>query len=233
MRDKRTGKSLVKGVTLVLLFLFICLSMSWAQEDFIVKGVTGNDVLLDRLWDRGCIPGTNGNDWTDAKRVLTGLELVFTLIDYQNSSATPNCTNGRVGNATFTIMLTYDNVLIPITWVDFNGEPATAPEGLDAVTEANGVTGLMTSATITPETQFRADQLNQAEFCGLTDWAANVGKEATECLTGGFNPFKGTIVVDDRTTPWLIYDGVGMMFDANGYPIDMPNHLPHSGPFAP
>jgi len=36
--------------------------------------------------------------------------------------------------------------------------------------------------------------------------------------------------VDDRTMPWLVYDGVGAEFDENGYPIDMANYLPHNGP---
>ena len=236
-----TAETMTRTLKLVpLLAVFLLLSCDSLDmilkggsgpSHFVVKGVSGNDVLLDRLWDRGCIPGSNGNDWTAASRTLIGRELTFTLIDYQNGSPTPDCTNGRVGNATFTVTLTDDNILIPITWVDANGHPAAAPAGLEAVTEANGAEGLMTAATITPETQARADQLNQAMFCGFTDWAPNVGKDAVDCLTGGFNPFKATLVVDDRTMPWLIYDAVGMMIDANGYAIDMPNYLPHSGPF--
>lgn len=200
-------------------------------KGFVVRGVSGSDVLLDRLWKRGCIPGTNGNNWTDASRTLTGLELTFTLIDFQNGSATPDCTTGRVASTTFTILLTDDNLLVPITWVDPTGAPAAAPPGLEAVTEANGATGLMTGATITPETPERADQLNGAKFCGRTDWAPGVGRGAVDCLTGGFNPSKATIVVDDRSTPWMIYDGAGKKFDTSGYPIGMANYLPHSGPF--
>lgn len=198
---------------------------------FVVQGVSGEDVLLDRMWDRGCVPGTNGNDWTQASRTLIGLELTFTLVDFQNGSTDPNCDDGRVGNATFTVQLTDDEALIPIIWVDSTGVPADAPAGLEAVTEANGATGLMSAAAITPETAERAAQLNAAEFCGATDWNAGDSRDAVECLTGGFNPFKATIIVDDRTTPWLIYDGVGMMFNAEGYPIDLPNYLPHAGPF--
>lgn len=198
---------------------------------FVVRGVSGNDVLLDRLWKRGCIPGTNGSDWTEASRTLIGLELSFTLVDFQNASATADCTNGRVGQATFTVTLTDDEALVPITWVDPKGGAAAAPTGLESVTEANAATGLMTTATITPATAERAAQLNAAKFCDHTEWAANVGFDAVGCLTGGFNPFKATIVVDDRTMPWEIYDGVGMMFNEQGYPVDMPNYLPHSGPF--
>ena len=225
-------KILSKFIPLIALSLMLIVGVQAQETDnFIVKGVTGNDVLLDRGWDRGCIPGTNGNNWTDATRELIGLELTFTLVDYQNDSETPDCKNGRVGMATFSMILTDDEVLVPITWVDFMGNPADAPDGLEDITEANGASALMTSATITPETQIRANQLNQAMFCGFDDWEEGVGKDAVECLTGGFNPFKGTVIVDDRTLPWRIYDGVGGMFDDNGYPIDIPNYLPHQGPF--
>ena len=133
--------------------------------------------------------------------------------------------------ATFTLILSDDETLVPITWVDFNGDAAEPPERLEDVTQANGATVLMTQATITPETQVRAEQLNQAMFCAAHDWESGLAKEAVECLTGGFNPFKGTVIVDDRTLPWTVYDGVGAIVDENGYPIDMPNFLPHSGPF--
>lgn len=206
-------------------------SATTVGKGFVVRAITGNDVLLDRLWKQGCIPGSNGNDWTEASRTLVGLTLTFTLVDFQNGSATPDCTNGRVGAATFAVEVTNAQSQIPITWVDKSGSVAGAPAGLEAVTKAVGASGLMTAATITPETQVRADQLNEAKFCDATDWAPGVGREAVKCLTGGSNPFKSTLVVDDRTTPWKIYDGVGKVFDANGYPTDMPNYLPHSGPF--
>ncbi len=201
------------------------------EDAFVVRGVSGEDIVLDRIWDRGCIPGINGIDWTDAHRTLTGFELVTELVDYQNGSQTPNCTDGRVGSSSFSLTITSDEVQVPISWVDFEGMPATAPAGLEGVSEANGATGLMTEATVTPETQERADQLNAAAFCGYTDWTPNVAKDTVDCFTGGFNPSKGTIVVDDRSMPWKIYDGVGMMFNDEGYPTDMPNYLPHAGPY--
>jgi hypothetical protein len=199
--------------------------------DFIVKGVSGEDILLNKMWDRGCIPGSNGIDWTHAKRTLTGLELVYTLVDYQNDSKTQNCSDGRAGLITITNTLTNDNVLIPITWVDSSGIASNPPQGLESVTLANGASGLMTQATVTAETQRRADELNQVEFCGYTDWQIGVPKDVVDCFTGGVNPGKGSFVVDDRSLPWKIYDGIGNMFDQNGYPTDMPNNFPHSGPF--
>ena len=78
----------------------------------------------------------------------------------------------------------------------------------------------------------QADSLNQMMFCGFSDWAVDVAKDVIDCFTGGFNPARGTIIVDDRTMPWLIYDGIGNVLDANGYPTDMPNFAPHAGPFA-
>ncbi len=214
---------------LPLLAVFFMTGFGTQSSEFIVKGVSGNDVLLDRIWDRGCIPGFGGNDWTEAHRTLTGLELVTTMVDYQNGSTTPDCAAGRVGISTFTTVLTNDGILVPIVWVDAAGNPAAAPAGLEEVTEANGASGVMTVATVTPETQPRADQLNQAAFCGFTDWAPNVAKDTVACFTGGVNPARGTIVVDDTTLPWKIYDGIGL--DPNEYPTQMPNYLPHSGPF--
>ncbi len=202
------------------------------QEDaFVVRGVSGEEIVLDRIWDRGCIPGANGIDWIDAHRTLTGFELVTEMVDYQNGSQTPNCTDGRVGSSAFTLTITSDDIQVPVSWVDFEGAPSEPPPGLEGVTQANGATGLMTEASVTPETQERADQLNSVEFCGYTDWAPDVAKDTVDCFTGGFNPSKGTIVVDDRTMPWKIYDGVGLLLDEQGYPTDMPNYLPHEGPF--
>lgn len=200
-------------------------------KSFVVKGTTGKDALLDRKWLRGCIPGSNGVKWTEASRTLIGLELTFTLVDYQNTSETPDCKTGRVGSAVFSMTLTSEQKLVPITWVDPEGNAASAPSGLESVKTANAASARMTSATITPATAERAAQLNSAKFCNKTDWAAGVGFSAVECLTGGVNPFKATLVVDDRATPWKIYDAVGAKFDDNGYPIDMANYLPHSGPF--
>ncbi len=51
---------------LPLLAVFFMTGFGTQSSEFIVKGVSGNDVLLDRIWDRGCIPGFGGNDWTEA-----------------------------------------------------------------------------------------------------------------------------------------------------------------------
>lgn len=199
-------------------------------ETFVVNGVSGEDILIDRLWKRGCIPGQNGITWTEASRTLIGRDLTFTLIDYQNGSEAPDCETAQVGHAEIVVHIVPDEVMVPIKWVGPDGTEAPAPDGLAAITSANGITGTMTSATITPDTQERADQLNGAQFCEATDWAPGVGKDVVDCLTFGVNPFKATLIVDDRTMPWLVYDGVGAEFDENGYPIDMANYLPHNGP---
>jgi len=198
------------------------------EDEFRVIGVTGNEIVLDRIWDRGCIPAGKGQ-WTDAHRTLTGLELVTVNINYQNGSPTPDCENARVDEITFTQTLTNDEIMVPITWVDLAGMPAEAPRGLEKVTEANGASGLMTEASVTPDTQDRADQLNFVMFCGFEDWEPGVTKDTLDCFTGGINPGRGTIIVDDRDMPWRIYDGVGM--DPSEYPEFMPNALPHEGPF--
>lgn len=201
------------------------------SDVFVVRGISGRRVVLTDLWVRGCVPGVGGNDWTFASRTIIGVELTTTMVDYQNGSETPDCSNGRVGSSAFTQQLKNDRRPVRIGWVDEAGEPAAAPAGLERVRRANGASGLMTAASVTPETDARADQLNQFAFCGFTDWAANVTRDTVECFTGGVNPGLGSIVVDDRTTPWKIYDGVGVTLDRNGYPTDMPNFLPHMGPF--
>ena len=58
-------------------------------------GTSGSEIVINRLWVQGCIPGTNAIDWQDSRRVLvTDAEpfvLVTTLTDYQNGSATTDC----------------------------------------------------------------------------------------------------------------------------------------------
>jgi hypothetical protein len=202
---------------------------------YIVKGVSGKSLTLNRRWDRGCVPGTvfapDAKDgvWVHDERTLTGLVLVTTLTEYHNTSAQPDCTSGQVNTTTFTQILTNDNVEVPFTWVDANGAPATAPAGLEGVTTSNGATGLMTSASRTPTNQPGTDDLNASMFCGLTGWKVGEAKDLLDCFTGGVNPAKGTILVDDREDKWKIYDGIGG--DPNAYPSMMPNTLPHTGPF--
>ena len=194
-------------------------------DAFIVKGISGKDVLIDRTWDRGCVSSGKGS-WMQSRRTLTGLELATTQIEYQNDSATPNCSQGRSMITAFTQALTNDQVRVPTMWVDEAEKAAAPPAGLEGVTEANGASGVLTFATRTPETQAQADQLNQEEFCGFTDWAPGVTKDLVPCF--GVDPAKGTIVVDDRASEWLIYDGIGG--DPADYPTGMPNFGPHRGP---
>lgn len=214
--------------------MLVATSTFVAAQEFVVTGVSGEEIVLDRMWDRGCLPGTGGNDWTLHQRTLVGLELTTTLTDFQNGSSAPDCESGQVGYAQFTQVLTADGVMVPITWVDFNNEPSEAPDGLENVSTANGASGLITVAQVVPEVQIRADQLNGAAFCGVSNWSIGVSPASEviiQCFTGGFNPGKGTIVVDDRALPWKIYDGISV--DPTRYPDSMPNYAPHSGPFEP
>ena len=190
---------------------------------FVVRGVSGRDVVLDRTWDRGCVSGGPGL-WNHSRRTLTGLELVTTITEYMNASTTPDCMNGRAIVTTFTQTLSNDNVRIPITWVDAAFMPTAAPAGLEAVTEGIGASGLLTFATRTAITAEGAASLNTATFCGITDWAPGAARDLIPCFgTMG----RGTIIVDDRTTPWHVYDGVGM--DPTMYPTFMPT-VAHQGP---
>ena len=196
-------------------------------EDFIIEGVSGELIILDRRWDRGCI-GTEGS-WNHSERTLTGLELVTTLTDYENGSVTPDCATGAVQITTFTQILTNDQHRLPIVWVDAEGNESAPPPGLEAVTEQHGASGLMTVATVTPLGSERAELLNLDEFCGATDWTADVAHDVVDCFTWGVNPAKGTLIVDDTVTPWRVYDGIAE--DPSEYPTLLPNYAPHEGPF--
>lgn len=223
----------MKHLKLALIALLISPSVTFA-EAFIITGTSGNEIVLDRMWDRGCLPGTGGNDWTLHQRTLVGLELTTTLTDYQNGSSSPDCESGQVGYAEYTQVLTAEGIMVPFTWVDYNNQPSSAPAGLEGVSEANGASGLITLAQVVPQTNNRVVQLNGAAFCGVTDWVVGESPPSEviiQCFTGGFNPGKGSIVVDDSSLPWKIYDGISV--NPAEYPTLVPNYAPHSGPFEP
>jgi hypothetical protein len=195
------------------------------EDGFVVPGTSGQDVLLDKTWDRGCYSAGSPGAWQHSERTLTGLTLVWTWTDYENGSTTPDCETGRVDVFSATQTLHYDGVQVPIHWVDADGKASSPPAGLEKVTKADGVTATATEAKFKVDTQARADELNQVKACGFTDWKVGE-RDFMDCYTTGLNPFKATIVVDDSTTTTRIniYDGIG---DPHDYPADMPNFQPH------
>ena len=199
------------------------------SKGFFVKGVSGKDILINRTWHHECAAGDAPGVWLQDERTLTGLVLVTTMSEYNNTSTAPDCTTGRVNVTSFSQTLANDNLQVPFTWADATGAPAAAPAGLEALKETNAVSGLMTAASRTPDTQAGADELNAAKFCGITTWKVGVATDLVDCFTGGVNPAKGTLLVDDRAMPWKIYDGVGG--DGTMYPPLMPAVGPHEGPF--
>ncbi|SJM93522.1 hypothetical protein CRENPOLYSF2_3370011 [Crenothrix polyspora] len=193
--------------TLLLSLLIVDLANAhYSPDDFIVKGVSGNNIVVNQRWDRGCVPGFVDATWTRGERTIIGLELVVTLMDYHNKSTKPDCTTGLTQINIFVESLISDNILVPTKWVDIHGKSAKAPRGLKHVYRANGVTVSMTRSTVTLMTRARADYFNQIAACDFTDWEVGMGKDVTDCVTGGVNPSKGTIVVDDRKLPWKVYD---------------------------
>lgn len=198
-------------------------------DKFSVVGVSGQEIVLDRMWDRGCIPGAAEGVWLHDERTLTGLTLVTTIVEYDNGSKTADCKTGKASTIVFTQELTNDHTMIDITWVGPDNMPAAAPPGLESVKQANAATGLVTSATRTPETEESAALDNMNKFWGLDTWKAGVATDVVAIITQGVNPARGTIVVDDRATPWKVYDGNSI--DPSKYPTEMPNYLPHQGPY--
>lgn len=205
-----------------------------------LRGTTGAEIVINRLWIQGCIPGANGIDWQDSSRVLVTtvepFELVTTLVDYQNGSLTPDCRTGRVGSSTFTQAVEFLDVQVPFGWVDAAGNDADAPPGLELVTAGNGMQGIMTAANVTPESQDRVDQLNAAEFCGVDDWQVEQTQDTLLCFNGGAEPVSGRtlLIIDDRELPWKNYQaGLTSTLDQDGFPNQVPNLLPFEGPFEP
>ncbi|MBI3241251.1 MAG: hypothetical protein HYZ49_03050 [Chloroflexi bacterium] len=219
------------GLLILAIALTACAAPQSAANDvkdygFIVKGVSGKNVMLDRTWYRECAPSGVGT-WMKSMRTLSGYELATTMLDYQNESETPDCANGITAVTIFVQTLTNDHALVPITWVDLTGQPADPPAGLEDVKEANAASGVVTFATLTPLTQAKADELNAAAFCGISNWAPGVTEDLLPCFSFG-GPAKGVIIVDDRTETGAVYDGISI--NPAEYPTLMPNVFPHTGP---
>lgn len=191
---------------------------------FVVTGVTGNKVMLDRTWYQECL-ATDIGVWSKSMRTLSGHELATTVSEYQNGSETADCETGLASITVYVQTLTVDNKMIPITWTDGAGTPTDPPKGLEDVKEGNGATGVVSFATITPATEAKALQLADAQFCGVDDWTAGTTVDLLPCF--GTDPAKGTIIVDDRTATGAVYDGISL--DPSEYPTMMMN-APHQGP---
>jgi hypothetical protein len=192
---------------------------------FVVQGVSGKQVMLDRTWYQDCISGGEGV-WMKSMRTLSGHELSTTVNEYQNGSKTPNCNEGAASITIFVQSLKNDHVRVPIKWTDSAGNAASAPAGLENVKEGNGATGLITFATMTLITQAKADQMNGVKFCGKSDWKNGGTVNILPCFP--VNPAKGTVIVDDRTGTGMVYDGISV--NPAEYPNMMPNKSPHQGP---
>lgn len=210
------------------------------EAGLLLLGASGDEIVLNKLWIQGCIRGSDGIDWVDVRRVLVTdtdpFELVATMTEFQNGSATPDCENGMVGEISTTLGVLQTVVQTPVTWVDEDGNDAPAPEGLEDVTHGNGLEGILSAASVTPATEERADQLNGVMFCGVDTWQAGVTEDTTLCFNGGAEPALGTavLVVDDSQMPWRNYQsGQASTIGENGYPNQMPNVLPFEGPFEP
>ena len=159
-----------------------------------------------------------------------GHELSVTVTEFINGSETPDCTNGRAGEYRYVSTLKDKAEMAPIVWVNENFKPSTPPAGLETVTMGNLASGLLTAASVVAESEARVNQLNASKFCGFSDWKMGEkksGESIINCLTGGFNPGLGVIIVDDSRPLWRVYDAI---FDPRvGYM--MPNHEYHEGPF--
>lgn len=193
---------------------------------FFVKGVSGKMIMLDSTWYQDAKPDGNGN-WTRSYRTMSGKELTTTIITYGKKPEGNDKLKGAAMVTNFVQRLTYDNTMVPITWVDEKGKSASAPTGLEHIKEANGATGVVTYATVTPLSLFMAFGLNYVKFANIKNWKSGVTRNIQPYFQG-FGEMKGCVIVDDRTNIGYVYDGISV--DPQKYPATMPNFTPHSGP---
>jgi len=185
-----------------------------------IIGTSGSAVEMDGTWLRagGCI-SEEGSDESESNQLEfdgDGFTATFdTYLTVEDCSGTPEFVTGVEGSVTSDQMVTITG------WVDGTGDESTAPEGLEDVTDANGVTVTLLSATMTPSTAEIADGLNSEELCGYTDWEAGVGQDVLDCLLeDSDNPAKVTWVVDDSGDTLFLYESPDDSdeLDADGYP---------------
>lgn len=218
-----------KNGILIVFQLFTFFTIGCAQQiakipndyAFVVKGVTGKNVMLDVTWYKDCLPDGSGG-YDKSMRTMSGHELSTTIIKYNSA----DCKSGVSMITVFVQTLTSDNKQVPITWTDAAGKPSNAPAGLEKIKTGNGATGVVTYATITPITKEQADGLNYIKMGGFTDWAAGTTKDMLPYFSA-IGPMKGTVVVDDRTKIGAVYDGIST--NPKEYPTLMPNTPPHKG----
>ncbi|MEN9638821.1 MAG: hypothetical protein RLZZ262_689 [Bacteroidota bacterium] len=199
---------------------------SLKQYGFFLRGISGQMVMFDRTWYQDPRPDGNGG-WTRSYRTMSGNELTTTVITYSKKPTSVDMYKGAAMIVTFVQLLTYDQVMVPITWVDENKKPASAPVGLENITKANGCTGEVIFANATPLNWKMTFGLNYIKFGGSKGWKCGCTKNLLPYFQS-FGKMKGCVVVDDRTNIASVYDGIST--DPHQYPTLMPNYIPHSGP---
>ena len=191
---------------------------------FVVEGTNGNPVMLDRTWYQEA--KSDGNKgWTRSMRTMSGNELSTTVITYKKKPTKDLMTNATM-IMVFVQTLTNDNIKVPINWVNEAGEASTAPKGLEHIKEANGATGVVTYATLTPLTGSTAFGLNFVKFAGLKGWKSRTTVDILAYFSS-FGAMKGCVVVDNKTNIGAVYDGIST--NPTEYPTLMPNYAPHQG----
>ncbi len=229
---KKISKSIRFSLFIALLLLMV--STAKAQNSqmshipdsygFVVEGVSGNPVMLDRTWYQEAKSDGNGG-WTKSIRTMSGSELTTTVITYKKKPTDKNRFTAATMIITFVQSLTNDNIKVPIVWVDEEGNPTAAPTGLEKIKEANGATGVVTYATLTPLTGMTAFGLNYVKFAGLKGWK---NRETRNILPffESMGKLKGCVVVDDRTSTGSVYDGIST--NPKEYPTTI-STIPHTG----
>jgi hypothetical protein len=160
---------------------------------------------------------------------IDGTNLTQTVDNWLNSLT---CEGDSDTTLTLAITVTVDKTVTGINWVDSEGVAGDPPAGLEDVTDANGMSLTMDSATAVPNTDAGATDWNDNAWCGATDWAAGTEQDVLQCMIddyfGGTNPATDSWVVDDFSDALEWYShSEGDNFDDEGYPLDVSNYDPY------
>ena len=192
-----------------------------------ITGTSGEEVSLDGTWEEPCDGDSEGTV------VIAGSSISIDFSDWiteYECTGTPDFT----GEAGFTI--SYDQAVTITDWLDDSGASAAPPAGLEEVTEANGMTIVLESDSLTPVTAAGAEAANEIEYCGFTDWTVGESKNILDCFLTDQNgdpvpaEQQESWVLDDSGETLALYSSENSVdttvVDGDGYPTEIINSEP-------
>jgi hypothetical protein len=212
---------------------------STSPETLEVIGTSGEVVDMDGTWarfDGDCNLHGDGHSEL-SPRVFDGVKMTETPQSWLTDT---NCETGVDTTWVLEFTLSSDKQVTITNWVDIGGAAGAAPTGLADVTDVNGLTYTIDSATVTTNSDQGAADYVTREFCGETDWVAGTEHDWLDCLVNDFldgeNPFKRSMVVDDSDPDNPVWWDSSIKYDLDedgnsdvdedGYPTVIENFEP-------